>query len=602
MMRYDLAAPFSVFDRSTGIQGIVLDLARHRDTLYAATMNATYRLQTPGDTLASFTRVAGFDQKTSDTPSWRLLSLGEKLFVGTAHGLALRRADRSVEYLFEGSQVFDLLRSRVDSSRLYAATEGGIRIVDYTEAGWEETGTLDGFSAEARRLAEEDDGTLWVGVAPSGLYRIRTSNGRDVVSEDQFGTDHGLPGGEVEPHRWQGGVVFGTGRGIYRFDASKDHFSLLPSFEWESMETRTGRIRLATDGQRRVWGRTGHGLGRWHPERSTWRWQPGSLYRLRGERVGSLEIEDGGRTLWIGMWEDRILRYVPRAMGPRDPVSALVHRVYEHDTDSLLTPGGTRASTSARPRVKEGVRITYGVPSLVDPEAITYQYKLTGEATWSDWTSHTEQTYRNLGPGTYTFAVRARTAYGDTTQPARYTFTVLPPWYRTWEAYGFYLLLALGLVVGVVHWRTRQLRRRQKKLKAAVEERTEEIEKQKEQLADQAERLQQLDEAKTRFFANVSHEFRTPLTLILGPVQDLREQARRILSDESVEQLSVIERNAQRLLRLVDQILGIARMDAGTYRLDARPIDPQDRGGAHRTDLRAAGRARGTDAYGGGRI
>jgi signal transduction histidine kinase/DNA-binding response OmpR family regulator len=198
------------------------------------------------------------------------------------------------------------------------------------------------------------------------------------------------------------------------------------------------------------------------------------------------------------------------------------------------------------------------------------------EAEWSDWTLRTEQTYRNLGPGPHEFVVRARTAYGDTTRTARYAFTVLPPWYRTWGAYALYALLALGLIAGVVQWRTRQLRRRQEELETAVEERTREIETQKEQLADQAERLQELDEAKTRFFANVSHEFRTPLTLILGPVQDLRAWARQTPSDAPVEHLSVIERNAHRLLRLVDQLLGIARMDAGTYRLDARPTDLQD--------------------------
>jgi signal transduction histidine kinase/DNA-binding response OmpR family regulator len=237
-------------------------------------------------------------------------------------------------------------------------------------------------------------------------------------------------------------------------------------------------------------------------------------------------------------------------------------------TDSLLAAGAGKT----RPAVaydQNSLRITYGSPSLVDPEKIEYQYRLKGQtAEWSDWTGRTEQTFRSLGEGTHTFAVRARLAYGDTTNVARYAFTVLPPWYRTWWAYGLYLLAAVGIVAGAVRWRTWQLRRRRDELEATVRERTREIEEQK-------ERLEELDEAKSRFFANISHEFRTPITLIQGPARSLRERLQRgaVDPESDAEQLGLIERNAGRLLRLVDQILGIARLEAGTYELDARPTD-----------------------------
>jgi signal transduction histidine kinase len=171
--------------------------------------------------------------------------------------------------------------------------------------------------------------------------------------------------------------------------------------------------------------------------------------------------------------------------------------------------------------------------------------------------------------------VRARTAYGDTTRPARYAFTVLPPWYRTGWAYALYVLLALGLGAAAVQWRTRRLRRRQEGLEQTVADRTAQIREKNDRLAKQAERLQELDEAKSRFFANVSHEFRTPLTLIQGPVQELRDRLRRgtLEPQEDAERLALVERNVGRLQRLIDQILGLARLDASTYQLDARPTD-----------------------------
>jgi signal transduction histidine kinase/DNA-binding response OmpR family regulator/ligand-binding sensor domain-containing protein len=572
MMRYDVGAPFTTFDASTGLEGIVTDLARHDGALYAATNQSTYRLRPRPDTLAALSPVTGLRRQMNRTPSWTLRPWGEALLVGTVHGLARMGPDGTVEYLARGQQVFTLWRSRVDSTRLYAGTEAGVRLFVRTADGWTDRGLRADLGRQARKIAEADDGTLWVGTSPRGLYRVRGLGGDDSVRVDRFGADDGLPADPVAPQRWNGDVVFGTSRGLYRFaQGTTPRFAPHPALETPLPADRRMRVRMQPDRQGRLWGLAG-GPGRWHERDGTWRWRPGELRRLRTGRAESFLVEDGGRTLWVGLRQDRLVRYVPGSGWARDRMPPLIHRVYAHESDSLVGGGAARGAAGPAPRVSGGVRITYGTPSLARPELIRYQYRM-DEAAWSDWTTRTEQTYRTLSPGRHTFAVRAQLAYGDTTRTTRYTVTVLPPWYRTWWAYAGSLLLALGLVGGAVQWRTRRLRRRQETLERTVAERTEEIEQQKEQLAAQAERLQELDAAKSRFFANVSHEFRTPLTLILGPIQDLRAQVERRLPDAAAEQLAVVERNAQRLLRLVDQILDIARMDAGTYRLDARPTD-----------------------------
>ena len=85
------------------------------------------------------------------------------------------------------------------------------------------------------------------------------------------------------------------------------------------------------------------------------------------------------------------------------------------------------------------------------------------------------------------------------------------------------------------------------------------------------QRLRALDAAKSRFFANVSHEFRTPLTLTLGPLDDLRGGAYGALPGAADEQLGLIQSNARRLLRLVNQLLDVARLEAGETRLHLEP-------------------------------
>jgi signal transduction histidine kinase len=88
-----------------------------------------------------------------------------------------------------------------------------------------------------------------------------------------------------------------------------------------------------------------------------------------------------------------------------------------------------------------------------------------------------------------------------------------------------------------------------------------------------AESLAELDRAKTAFFANVSHEFRTPLTLILGPVEDLLAHGRADLPAATASQLEVVHRNGLRLLRLVNTLLDFSRIEAGRVRAVYRPTD-----------------------------
>ncbi len=91
-----------------------------------------------------------------------------------------------------------------------------------------------------------------------------------------------------------------------------------------------------------------------------------------------------------------------------------------------------------------------------------------------------------------------------------------------------------------------------------------------------AEALAELDRAKTAFFSNVSHEFRTPLTLMLGPVEDLLAKSHTDLSPAAASQLEVVHRNGLRLLRLVNTLLDFSRIEAGRVRATYQPTDLAD--------------------------
>jgi signal transduction histidine kinase/DNA-binding NarL/FixJ family response regulator len=189
--------------------------------------------------------------------------------------------------------------------------------------------------------------------------------------------------------------------------------------------------------------------------------------------------------------------------------------------------------------------------------------------------------YTRLPPGRYTFRVVASN-HGDVWSEAGAPLQLaLAPRFHETRGARLLLVLALALLVAAgVQWRLRQLRVRAVELARLVDERTAalreneaQLEAQNQRLEDQAARLSEMDEAKSRLFANLSHEFRTPLTLILGPLRAVLDGRHGALAGGVREEGELMLRNAQRLLRLINQVLDLTKLQAGQVSLERRPDD-----------------------------
>ncbi len=134
------------------------------------------------------------------------------------------------------------------------------------------------------------------------------------------------------------------------------------------------------------------------------------------------------------------------------------------------------------------------------------------------------------------------------------------------------LVLASIALVGLI----RDYRTRKRRLQEQVAARTADLTQALEAASRQAELLRESEEAKTRFFANVAHAFRTPLTLALGPLEDIRRGVYGPISGEMDAELDVALRNSRRLGRLVDDLLRISRLGAGALKLMVQPLNLSD--------------------------
>ncbi|MBO0949821.1 hybrid sensor histidine kinase/response regulator transcription factor [Fibrella forsythiae] len=181
-----------------------------------------------------------------------------------------------------------------------------------------------------------------------------------------------------------------------------------------------------------------------------------------------------------------------------------------------------------------------------------FRYRLDGlEETWKE-TDNPVATYTGLRPGSYTLLLNASNTSGRWSRYVRrLPITIRPPIWSTWYAWLLYVVTLGWLAVTINRSYINRIRLQQ----SLVLQRRETALKQQE-----TEQLKAVDELKSNFFANITHEFRTPLTLILGPAEQLRQH---LNAPNERRLLTTIDHNAHQLLGLVNQLLDLSRLDAG---------------------------------------
>jgi len=207
---------------------------------------------------------------------------------------------------------------------------------------------------------------------------------------------------------------------------------------------------------------------------------------------------------------------------------------------------------------ERNIQIEFAALHFSNPKNNEYAYRLRGfEKEWINTDARTRTAiYSNLPAGKYFFEVKASNCDGVwCDKPTVLEIIILPAWWQTWWAYLFYVFLLLGVIYFVFKYTLDR-----QKFNHEIQ-----IERLK------AEKIKELDEMKTRFFTNISHEFRTPLTLILDPVEKLLQEGSTDPKRNNYYRL--IQRNAQRLLQLINQFLELKKVESGSAKLNASHHD-----------------------------
>lgn len=368
-------------------------------------------------------------------------------------------------------------------------------------------------------LAEDTSGNIWAGTQ-SGLNKITgIADGQLQVSS--YTSKDGLPSDYIHaviPDS-KGNIWATTNKGIVRFQPRSNMFSVFDK----------------RDGVRSII----------FSENASYKDDNGRLF------FGGLE----GLT-YFNPDSIKINRFTPPIYFTNLTINNLPYEFGKTASDSTILEKPFYETENITLDYKENIfAIEFAALDFHAPDKNEYMYKLEGfNKEWIYTGNNRLVSFTNLKAGTYFLKVKASNSDKIWSQTAReLKITILPPPWKTWWAYSIYVGVFLSLL-----WATRYLGLRQAALKNQL-------------ILSRIEHQQEkkLANYKEQLFTNISHEFRTPLTLILGPLEDLLQ--RRKLETLVEKNLKLIQKQSKRMLRMVNQLLDFQKAEAGSLKLMPQP-------------------------------
>ncbi len=421
---------------------------------------------------------------------------------------------------------------------------------------------------DIRAISEDKKGNIWIGTS-FGLNKVKQVNGK--VQFESFYSNLDKPG--TLSANWinalfvdlNGILWVGTDAGLNRLDPETNLFQVYTE--------KNGLVNniiksIKGDKQGNIWIGTVNGI-------SMYNQSSGSFYNfyesdglLSNEfNTGAIYSDQSGQ-LFLGGTKG-LNYFIPKNTLKQNQIHAL------HLTDLKLFNKSVKIGETINGRVllkkdvslQKSIRLKHNENSFSfefsaldysNAEKIKYQYKLEGfNETWQNTdATHRFATYTNLGGGNYTFKVKAITGVpNDQIPECEIALKIEYPIWLRWWSFVVYAFFSFAVIYTIIRYSRNKAMFREELNMSKI----------------QREKEQELINLKQRFFMNMSHELKTPLTLILGPVERIAKSQE--LTDELKPVFALMHRNANRLSLLINQLMDFSKQERRVLKLSVRKIE-----------------------------
>ncbi len=371
-------------------------------------------------------------------------------------------------------------------------------------------------SAKVTCLLDDHNGNLWVGTDGGGLNRFAFKDSTFTTYGSAEGIEANIIYGILADDI--GNIWLSTNNGIYSF------------------HLKTAKVRHYTD----------------------WSFIQGKQFNYKAYyKSNDGKLYFGGINGFNAFYPDSIDERYGQATVALTNFQLFNQDVDIHDPNGPLSKSINFTDKITLRSNQSVISFEYAALTYLAPQKANYAYKMEGfDEGWNYVKNQRKATYTNLPPGSYTFKVKATDdeSSWDTAETC-IQVTVKPPFYRTNLAYFAYFLVAIGSAAGIRTYYSRQTQKRNEiKLERLKNKREQEFYNQ-----------------KIEFFTAMAHEIRTPLSLIIAPLEKLLDGNN--WSPPEQEQLRTMEENSGRLLNLVNQLLDFRRIESDIYDIRPEPIE-----------------------------
>ncbi|NOX86194.1 MAG: response regulator, partial [Chlorobi bacterium] len=494
------------------------------------------------------------------------------VWVGTENGLNRLGENEEVFQHFLDQPIefqggLDFVRITVlfqdTTGRLWAGTTQGAYFSDNSaseEPVFRQYEAIPSYFTTISKIYRDKSGNLWFTTPVyRGIFKLTGEPGQpeatiryrlDPENPEIFPLDGALSILEDEKEN----LYFGTKSGLYKWDQKNNLFEL---FNKENGLDANIIYWMEKDNQGNFWLSTERGLIRFNPS------NPGERKSKIFTFKDGVPFEDIYPVTFYKSPDGRMYIGGRRGSGNGfysfhpDSIKANTHipnivltgfSVHNNNypfNDKMISTGGVKLKHN-----ENFISFEFAALDYFDPEKNQYAYYLEGfENSWNYVGNRHFANYTGVPPGKYIFRVKGSNNDGYWNEAGTsLAITILPPPWKTWWAYLLYAVSVASVFISIFYF---YFRRKQLLHNLELEQ-------------VQSEKLKELDSIKTRFFSNISHEFRTPLTLILGPLQNM---IGRSTSKKDKRELTVMQRNARRLQQLINQLLDLSKLEAGKMQL-----------------------------------
>ncbi|NDW19113.1 response regulator [Dysgonomonas sp. 216] len=465
-----------------------------------------------------------------------------------------------------GNTIFNIMQDSKD--RIWIGTFGnGINLVQESndKITFKRFFNNEGNRSYIRYLYQDSKERIWAGTS-DGIIRF---NPEELLKNPQAYTtykldlkkENSLNSNDIKTiyEDNSGQIWIGTaGGGLNRYiEATENHSEYFIAYT--TVDGLSGDIvsGILEDNEQNLWISSENGITKFDKKGNSF-----MTYHFSEKTYGNHFNENAnlfcrnGDMMWGSL--DGVIAFNPESFIPEEntpPVTLTDFFIYNQKAKAGEPDSPLKKSISYSDKVELNYKqntftIEFATLSLKNPEKNKYTYRLKDyDKQWSPTNHINTATYKNIPPGKYTFMVRGSNSDGIwNPKTTEVEIIITPPFWKSIWAYIIYSVLILLAIYIIMH-----LVNKFYKLNNAVE-----VEK-------------QLTNHKLRFFTNISHEFRTPLTLIRGAVENLNEQTD--VPERVKKHINVLSRNSSILTRLIDQLLEFRKLQNNVLRLDLEETD-----------------------------